>query len=86
MIGMLFHVVDAFKLGLLPTIRALLHEPSLILRPRAISHIFMTNVWAVMGAGIDENSRAVKEALLPANARGVVLDIGAGEQQQSEAG
>ncbi|KAG6887095.1 hypothetical protein C0992_000775 [Termitomyces sp. T32_za158] len=38
----------------------------------------MAHVWAAYAAGADEAGRPVKEKLLPQNAVGVVLDIGAG--------
>ncbi|CCM00218.1 uncharacterized protein FIBRA_02246 [Fibroporia radiculosa] len=38
----------------------------------------MSHLWIPFGDGIDENARPVKENLITPNARGVVLDIGAG--------
>ncbi|KAH9840641.1 S-adenosyl-L-methionine-dependent methyltransferase [Rhodofomes roseus] len=66
------------QLGFVPTLRAILRSPTLLLRPRAISRIFMMHVWSAYGDGVDANSRSVKEGLIPANAQGVVLDVGAG--------
>lgn len=62
-----------------PTISALLHSPSLILQPATLSRIFMSHVWVAFGNVTDENGRASKQNLLPQNAYGVVLDIGAGK-------
>ena len=66
------------QLGFVPTLRAVLRSPTLLLYPSAISRIFMNHVWSAYGDGVDTNSRAVKEGLVTANAQGVVLDIGAG--------
>jgi hypothetical protein len=70
----------ALQQSLLPTMRALLDKPSLIVHPRLISQIFMINTWRLMGDGIDENNTKLKRSLITAHARGVVLDIGAGER------
>ncbi|KZT00122.1 S-adenosyl-L-methionine-dependent methyltransferase [Laetiporus sulphureus 93-53] len=59
-------------------IAAILRDPLLLFRLAALSSLFMAKVWVTFGDGIDENGRPVKERLIPGNARGVVLDIGAG--------
>ncbi|KAG6908047.1 hypothetical protein DXG01_006409 [Tephrocybe rancida] len=38
----------------------------------------MAHIWVAFAAGTDEGGRPVKEKLIPQNATGVVLDIGAG--------
>jgi len=76
--GLLNHFRAILGAALLPTLRAVFYSPSLLLRPHALSHIFMSHAWGLLGVGVDENSREVKEELVKANAYGVVLDIGAG--------
>lgn len=68
----------AVSFGIGPLLKALYNQPSLLLHPRYLSHIFFNGVWSVFGDGIDENSRSLKEALITAHASGVVLEIGAG--------
>ena len=68
----------AVPVAFLPTIRAVILSPSLLLRPTALSRLFFSHVWIPFGDGVNENSRAVKEPLITPNAYGVVLDIGAG--------
>ena len=63
----------------MPTLYAVLDSPSLLLRPSDFSRIFMANLWATFGNGVDENGRGVKQQLITLNAYGVVLDIGAGQ-------
>ena len=67
------------QIAFMPTFYAVLGSPSLLLRPRVLSRIFMAKLWIVFGNGVDENGRAVKEQLITPNAYGVVLDIGAGQ-------
>ncbi|GLB42905.1 putative methyltransferase domain containing protein [Lyophyllum shimeji] len=69
-----FAVQQAF----IPTVRAIIRSPSLLLRPRALSRLFMAKLWVTFGEGVDENSRLVKQELITPHAYGVVLDIGAG--------
>ena len=66
------------QVAFMPTFYAVLGSPSVLLRPRVISRIFMAKLWIVFGNGVDENSRAIKQQLITPNAYGVVLDIGAG--------
>lgn len=48
-----------------------------LLSPTNTKRVFMAHVWKSFGPGLDEGSRAIKEELIR-DARGVVLDIGAG--------
>ena len=64
--------------AIMPTVRAVILSPSLLLRPNALSRFFFSQVWILFGDGVNENSRPVKELLITPNAYGVVLDIGAG--------
>ncbi|KAG5718611.1 Methyltransferase-like protein 7B [Termitomyces sp. T112] len=69
---------SAFGVAIGPTLRDVIRQPVLIFRPTLLSRVFMSHVWAAFAAGTDEGSRPVKEKLLPENALGAVLDIGAG--------
>lgn len=64
--------------ALSPTLKALWRNPWLLLKPLDIRRIYMAHLWIPFGDGVDENGKAVKEELIPDNARGVVFDIGAG--------
>jgi hypothetical protein len=77
--GLLQDMLIATSVALLPTLKAIWFSPSLLFSPAALSRTFMANVWVPFGDGIDENSRKIKEDLIGRHARGVVLDIGAGE-------
>lgn len=68
----------AIQTAFLPTLYTLLRSPSLLLKPTAVSRLFMARVWHEFGQFVDENGKPVKEELIPPNAHGVVLDIGAG--------
>ena len=68
----------ALQIGFMPTLRAILREPSLLLRLSLVSREFMSHVWVAFGNGMDENIRQLKSSLLTPNAQGVVLDVGAG--------
>ncbi|KAF8889420.1 S-adenosyl-L-methionine-dependent methyltransferase [Gymnopilus junonius] len=68
----------AFFVAIFPTLKALLNQPTLLLRPHALSQVFMSHVWTGFADGTDENGRKVKDGLITPNAYGVVLDIGAG--------
>jgi len=65
-------------LTLVPTLKAILWNPTLLFRPRAFSRVFMANAWVLFGPSIDKNGKRVKEGLITPNAYGIVLDIGAG--------
>ncbi|KAF8063241.1 hypothetical protein FPV67DRAFT_1629725 [Lyophyllum atratum] len=69
-----FAIQEAF----LPTARAIMRSPSLLLSPSAISRLFMAKLWITFGDGVDGNSREAKQLLITPHAYGVVLDIGAG--------
>lgn len=61
-----------------PTLRDVYRAPSLLLQPRQLSRNFFTHVWVVFGDPTDEGGREVKVDLITPNAKGVVLDLGAG--------
>ncbi|KAI0942370.1 hypothetical protein AcW1_003014 [Taiwanofungus camphoratus] len=82
-LGLLADLRYAIQAALIPTILAIFYSPFLLFRPREVSRVFMSHVWTAFGNGVDEGGRAVKAGLLPANARGIVLDIGAGESAKS---
>ena len=66
----------------MPTLVAVLLNPSLLFHWNALSKLFMANLWVEFGKGVDENGREEKQRLLmtPGNEpEGVVLDLGAGE-------
>jgi hypothetical protein len=68
----------AITIAILPTLRDIYRNPTLLVRPQALSRAFMANLWLVFGDGTDLNSRDVKDHLIKPNAYGSVLDIGAG--------
>jgi len=68
----------AIKTAFFPTLNAILRSPSILLSPMAVSRLFMAEVWENFGQLVDEGGRSVKEGLIPPNAYGVVLDLGAG--------
>ncbi|KAG6808784.1 hypothetical protein H0H92_002910 [Tricholoma furcatifolium] len=68
----------ALRVAFGPTVRDVVQLPSLIFRPSLLSRAFMAHVWVAFAAGTDEAGRPVKEQLIPKNAIGAVLDIGAG--------
>ncbi|KAH7922429.1 hypothetical protein BV22DRAFT_658399 [Leucogyrophana mollusca] len=68
----------AIRTAFWPTLGALWCTPGLLLRPTAISRFFMSHVWSAFGDGVDQNGRVEKLRLIPENAHGVVLDLGAG--------
>ncbi|KLO10193.1 hypothetical protein SCHPADRAFT_878376 [Schizopora paradoxa] len=76
--GFLLDLQRSMGIALLPTLKAVFRDPSLVLKPLEVRRLYMAHVWAVYGDGIDESSRAQKEKVVCANARGVVLDMGAG--------
>jgi len=63
---------------LVPNLRAILAEPSLLLHPMELKRVIFSNIWAFMSPSVDEGGRQVKESLIRPNAFGVVLDLGAG--------
>ena len=78
--GLLQDFLWAIKVAFVPTVKAVWKSPRLLLRPKDISRIFMSEVWVLMGPGIDENTVGIKKSLITPNASGVVLDLGAGRR------
>lgn len=68
----------AMKHALPRTLRAIITQPGLLLRPSALSRLFFSFVWEKFAPLVDEGGREVKEMLVRPHAYGVVLDIGAG--------
>jgi hypothetical protein len=64
---------------LLPTFLDILKRPSLLWEPVTLSQTFMAHVWVTFGPATDEGAAKTKAGLITPHARGVVLDIGAGE-------
>jgi hypothetical protein len=64
--------------ALWPTILAVWRAPSLLLRPQALSRIFMSHAWSALGNILDEDVKDAKRALITPHAHGIVVDIGAG--------
>ncbi|KAI3608038.1 phospholipid methyltransferase [Moniliophthora roreri] len=65
----------AVRLALLPTLRDVWQDPTLLIR---VSRIFMAYVWTGFADATDEGGKPVKEGLITPNAHGVVLELGAG--------
>ena len=76
--SLLAHLRHAIMVAILPTIRDVFRNPTLLVRPQALSRAFMANLWLVFGDGIDLNSKDVRRDLIAPNAYGSVLDVGAG--------
>ena len=77
--SLLFHFFTALRIATGPALRSILAEPTLLLRPSAVSRMFMAKVWeGGFANGIDEGARPVKTDLITPNAEGTVLDLGAG--------
>ncbi|KAL1658778.1 S-adenosyl-L-methionine-dependent methyltransferase [Schizophyllum commune] len=76
--GILAHLWLAVTIGFKPTLLAVFRDPRLLLRPTAVSRIFMAALWEKFGHAIDQNIRAEKERLIRPHASGVVIDVGAG--------
>ncbi|KAF8151354.1 S-adenosyl-L-methionine-dependent methyltransferase [Crassisporium funariophilum] len=77
-LSILLDIRIALSTALLPALKAVLRDPTLLLRPAQVSRIFMAHVWTAFADGVDANQRVSKEGLITPNARGVVLDVGAG--------
>ncbi len=69
----------SMRVALFPTLKALLREPLLVLRPLEVRRVYMAHVWTLYGDGADKWTGEEKERLVRVNASGVVLDLGAGE-------
>ncbi|KAF8882987.1 S-adenosyl-L-methionine-dependent methyltransferase [Infundibulicybe gibba] len=76
--GLLQDLYLTIQAALVPTLWEIFHSPSLIFRLTAVSRLFMAHVWSAFAEGADRNGRPTKENLITPNARGVVLDLGAG--------
>lgn len=72
--GLWFGMTIAF----LPTLKEVLRNPILLLRPAQLSQFYMSKLWLVWGDGSDGSAKPLKDVLITPNAYGVVLDIGAG--------
>ena len=81
--GFFEDIVIATRVAFFPTLRAIRDKPKLLLEPHTLSRIFMANVWVRFGDSSDANYREVKEGLVTEHAKGVVLDVGAGEPSLS---
>jgi hypothetical protein len=68
----------AVTIAFWPTLKEVLRNPILLLRPAQLSQLYMSKLWLVFGDGIDGNTKPLKNAHITPNAYGVVLDIGAG--------
>ena len=77
-LGLLPDLRYAIQWALLPTILSLWHTPALLFNPTMISRIFMAHVWASFSNPTDEGGKIAKSNLIPTNAYGTVLDLGAG--------
>ena len=73
------HLRLGISVAILPTLKAVLWNPTLLFRPRALSRVFFAHLWKIFGPGVDGNAKSVKEGLITPNAYGVVLDVGAGQ-------
>lgn len=80
-----FSILDklrfAISCAILPTLRDVYKNPSILFQPTAFSDRFMLHLWAVYGDGLDEGNKETKRELL-SYAHGVVLDIGAGSSRR----
>ena len=71
---------EAVKIAFIPSVKDALRQPSLLLRPRDLTILFMAKVWeGGMAQATDEGGKPVKQNLITPHAYGVVLDLGAGK-------
>ena len=77
-LSLLSDVRLAISIAILPTLRDIYRNPTLLVRPQALSRVFMAHLWVVAGEGADLNSRDIRNQLINPNACGSVLDVGAG--------
>ena len=77
--GIFADMSRAVRVALPGTLRAVLFNPLLLLRPFKLRRLFMSFVWDVYGDGLDSGTRELKSELITPHATGIVLDIGAGE-------
>jgi hypothetical protein len=73
-------MVLIFRAAALPTIKAIIRSPWLLLAPSELSRLFMASLWVPMSEEIDKNSRPSKIPLITPNAHGIVLEIGPGQR------
>ena len=78
-VAVLYELFLICSATLIPNLRAILTQPSLILHPSKLKSVLFSNVWAFMAPSVDQLGREVKESLIRPNAFGLVLDIGAGQ-------
>jgi len=69
----------AVSAAIWPTLKFILRDPALLVKPKEVSRVFMGHVWETLSDDVDELGSSVKEMLITPNAYGVVLDVGAGE-------
>ena len=81
--GLLEDLSLAIYVALPKTILAIFRNPTLLFRPFALRRLFMAYVWEVYGTPTDQGGKRVKESLITPNARGVVLDLGAGTRHNN---
>ncbi|KAG8918218.1 hypothetical protein FRC02_002526 [Tulasnella sp. 418] len=60
------------------TIYSVITNPWLLFQPRELSRTFFSRLWVRFAPLVDEGGREVKKSLITPNARGRILDIGAG--------
>ena len=75
-------LIELFVIGKaasIPTLKAVLSKPQLLLQPGNLRAVFFENVWKFMGDSVDEGSRPTKVDLLSRATR-TVLEIGAGKR------
>ncbi|KAJ3076972.1 hypothetical protein HDU98_010266 [Podochytrium sp. JEL0797] len=77
--SIVWDMIAALRIALLPTILDVIAQPALLLKPLALQQKLMANVWANgFGEGVNEGNKDVRAILITPNAHGLVLDIGAG--------
>ena len=77
-LSLLTDIRIAISIAILPTLRDVFFSPTLLVKPQALSRVFMAHLWLVCGEGADLRSRDIKSHLITLNAHGSVLDVGAG--------
>jgi hypothetical protein len=70
-----FDMIELTRLALIPTLKDIYKNPYLLFHPL---YAFFSNVWGIIGPGMDEGEQDIKRNLITPHARGVVLDLGAG--------
>ena len=77
-LSLLTDIRIAISIAILPTLRDVFFSPTLLVKPQALSRVFMAHLWLVCGEGADLRSRDIKSHLITLNTHGSVLDVGAG--------